>query len=186
MEKKPDITLKDVIQYFFDRGVPIMRVYDKKTDKAYLKREVESYNEDTGDFCLSGCKAKFNLNDTHLEVTVSCLDKGMPDMICERYLGMNFETTQNYIDNAMGKDGTFVEEIGGPWMKYTGSHPRKIRLYINGVEVESINTYGTNTNVRIDGWEVGYRYSNTSNRWRGRAGFYHDKAVFYNGNVMKY
>lgn len=168
-----DITIKEVVEFYFDKHLPLTRVYDIKNKRNYLKRTIESYNPDTGDFTISGCKTKFNIKDYWgAEIEIESRKEGWADLVCQKYLGRTFQEVQNYIYNKMvsGYDDVSIEDLGGKWMRYSPSCPKYVKLNIDGVEVEGVKTYSTVTNIKLGGYICGYVYSNTSTRWAYEAG----------------
>ena len=168
-----NITIKEVVEYYFDKHLPLPRVYDIKNQRNYLKRTIESYNPDTGDFTIRGCKTKFNIKDYWgAEIEIESRTEGWADFVCKKFLSRSFQDIQNYIYNKMCRkdEDVLIDNLGGSWMKYSPSCPKIIKLNINGHKVEAVKTYSTVTNINLAGYICGYVYSNTSTRWAYEAG----------------
>lgn len=167
------ITIKDIVEYFFDKAKPVMLVHNRATNRNYRNRTIESYNYDTGEFKISGCRERFNIHSPNTVIEFEHRDSAWSDFICRRILCKDFDEVQNIVYNRRHDSKSVCELLGGRHMKYTSSHPETIDLYLDAVKVYGVKTYRTVTDMEIDGWCVGHTYSNTSTRWAFRAGFGH-------------
>ncbi len=176
-----DITIKEVIEHYFNNHEPLPCIYYNVGDKKMWHRTIESYNPETGDFTIKSCKDKFNLNTSWITITIESRDNGWADLVCKHIWGKPFKEIQSQVESNANydKENTTVNEIGGSWMKYTASHPRFIRTKILGVDVEAVKTYSTATNFKAEGYYFGHTYSNTSTRWAYEAGLVNHYVSFH-------
>ena len=167
-----DITLKEVVEFYFDRHIALPCIYYNAGDKKMWNRTIESYNPTTGDFKINKCKDTFNVNTSWITICIESRDAGWDDLVCRHFWGKSFQDIQNLIQRKMdyNEDDTTVTEMGGSWMKRTASHPRFIQTVILGEPVEAIKTYSTITNIKVGGYYCGGTYSNTSTKWAYEAG----------------
>lgn len=167
-----DITLKEVVEYYFDRHITLPCIYYNAGDKKMWNRTIESYNPVTGDFRLARCKDTFNIYESFITVEIESRDSGWADLVCRHAFGKSFEDIQNLIErNVVLEDENTTEDLmGGNWMKYTASKPRYIKTVIMGEPVEAIKTYSTITNMKVGPYYCGHTYSNTSTKWAYEAG----------------
>ncbi len=167
-----DITLKEVVEYYFDRHIALPCIYYNAGDKKMWNRTIESYNPMTGDFRLAKCKDVFNIKESFITIVIGDHDEGWADLVCRHAFGKTFEDIQNLIERNVASDdpNTTVSDLGGSWMKYASSYPRVIKTVIMGEPVEAVITYSTVTNIKVGPYYCGYRYSNTSSRWAYEAG----------------
>ncbi len=171
------ITMKEVVEYYFDKHIPLPRMYSKVSDRNYLKRTIESYEPDTGNFMLSGCKEVFNIYSPRQEIEIESRDRGWADIVCHHFFGLDFEKVQGLV--YYGNESTETELLGGKWMKYTASRPTKIYTVIQGVKVEGVRTYSTVTNIKVDdSYVCGRTYSVTSTKWAYEANLCHKHYCF--------
>lgn len=163
-----DITIKEVIEYYFDKHLPLPRIYYNTGTKSMLNRTVESYNQETGDFTISGCKDKFNIYESFITIEIESRDEGWDDLVCYHVFRRSFKDIQSLIErNASFPDEqiTSTRILGSNSMKYSSSCPTYIETVIYGENVEAIMTYRTVTNIKVGGYYCGGTYSNTSTKW---------------------
>lgn len=166
-----EITLKEVIEYYFDRHIALPCIYYDASDKKMWNRTIESYNPSTGDFRIAKCKDTFNIDTSPITVTIESRDAGWADLVCRHIWGKSFVDIQNLVERNIALDDpdTEVDEIGGRWLKRT-AYPRRIKTVIMGVKVEGVKTYSTVTNMKAEYYYFGHTYSNTSTKWAYEAG----------------
>ena len=176
-----DITLKDVIEYYFDNHKPLPCIYYNVGDKKMWNRTIESYKPDTGEFKVKGCKDTFNIYESFITVQIESRDTGWADLVCKHFFGKSFEDIQNLIQRniSYNDDNTEVEDLGGSWMKYAASCPKYIKTVVLGEPVEGVKTYSTVTNIKVGGYYCGHTYSNTSTKWAYEAGMVNHYASFH-------
>ena len=137
-----EITLKEVVEFYFDRHIALPCIYYNAGTKNMWNRTIESYNPTTGDFRLSRCKDTFNIYTSWITIKIESRDAGWDDLVCRHFWGKTFSDIQNLIErNICNDENTTVTDMGGAWMKRTASHPRFIQTVIMGEPVEAVKTY---------------------------------------------
>jgi len=174
------ITMKELIEHYFNKHIPLPNLYSIKSGKTMHNRTIESYDPETCKFKLNKCKETFCCDKPEnitFEITIESRDSGWADLVCGHFFGKTFEQIQTQVYWDMNDDNTTV--IGSRSMKYSASKPRVTKLLINDLLVNAIATYSTVTNIGIEGgYYCGHTYSNTSTKWAYEAGLVNHYAVF--------
>lgn len=83
------------------------------------------------------------------------------ELVCKKYLGMSYDMTLSQVKYHPDTE----QHIGGKHTKYLSSKPMLLTKTINGVFIQGVKTYGTLTDLVVNGYGIGTYYSNTSSKW---------------------